>query len=320
MAAEKAKKKKKTAKNSKKAARPRRPDRGIPRPVLGRQQPGRVRQQPERDIVSIDEGLCNGCGLCIPGCPEGALQVIDGKARLVSDLFCDGLGACIKECPQGAIAIGRRPAEPYDEGRVMQNIVKAGRNTVIAHLRHLHEHGETGYLKEALGFLKKKSITVKESEYAPEQQPMQCGCPGSRARDFSAEDKEPGKVAQTPSMLGQWPVQLHLVSPESSYFRGADVMLAADCTAFSFGSFHEDFIRGKAIAIACPKLDTGQDVYVEKLAGMIDDAKIRSLSVVIMEVPCCSGLYMLAQEAASRAKRKIPLNKTVISIRGEVQG
>src|ERR1035437_4975902 len=272
----------------------------------------------KRKIIKINEELCNGCGLCIPACPEGALQVIDGKVRLISDLFCDGLGACLGECPLDAIEMEEREAAPYSERTVMENIVKQGPNTIAAHLKHLAEHGEEEYLKEAIEFLDEKGIKNPLKEGDMNEKHFD-GCPGSKVQDFRAnakDGKEEGGKRQ--SQLGQWPIQLHLVSPEAPYYQKADVLLAADCVAYSVGDFHKDYLKGKSIAIACPKLDEGQDVYVEKIKSMIDDAKINTLTVMTMQVPCCMGLVAMARQALQSTKRKIPIKSIIISLQGEV--
>jgi ferredoxin len=305
-----------------------------------------VRNSVKRKIIHIDAGLCNGCGNCVPNCPEGALQLIDGKARLVSDLFCDGLGACIGECPLGAITVEEREAEPYSERRVMENIVQAGDNTIRAHLRHLEAHGETGFLEEARDFLQERGIRVEEPEPAepadragaPEDRASApadradapasaCGCPGSLPRELRprAQAHEPANVrtparepAATASELAHWPVQLHLIPPNGPAFREADVLLSADCVAYAFGDFHRSFLAGRSLAIACPKLDSQQDVYLDKLTALIDFAGIRSLTVLTMEVPCCRGLLRLAAQAAEAAGRKIPVRWIEISVKGQV--
>ena len=234
----------------------------------------------KRDILKIDEELCNGCGLCVPNCHEGALQVIDGKVRLVSELMCDGLGACIGHCPEGAITIETREAEPYSETRVMEQ----------AH-NHSHNHGHEGG-----------------------------GCPGSRAMVIEKQEKtnDNTPLADQPSELRQWPVQMHLVNPNAPYFRGADLLLAADCVAFSMGGFHSNHLKGKSLAIACPKLDQGTDSYVEKLTSMIDISKVNTITVMMMEVPCCSGLLQMVRTAMAKASRKVPVKKMIVGINGEV--
>jgi Pyruvate/2-oxoacid:ferredoxin oxidoreductase delta subunit len=277
----------------------------------------------KRKIIKIDEKKCNGCGLCIPNCPEGALLIIDGKARLISDLFCDGLGACIGNCPKGAIAIEEREAEKYDEKKVMENIIKAGPNTIKAHLVHLKDHNEVNYLKEAITVLKKKGIkNPLEKEEKVESKMAKksfCGCPGSSEMDFSADKAGEDESGKRTSQLRQWPVQLHLVSPTASYYAGKDVLLAADCTAYALADFHKDFLKGRSLAIACPKLDSDQEVYEEKIKELIDEAKINTLTVVTMEVPCCYGLLDMAKTAALSCKRKIPIKSIVVGIKGEVK-
>ncbi|MFH0921465.1 MAG: 4Fe-4S dicluster domain-containing protein [Fibrobacterota bacterium] len=275
----------------------------------------------KRKIINIDSDKCTGCGLCIPNCPEGAIQLIDDKARLISDLFCDGLGACLGHCPEEAITIEEREAEPYDERKVMANIVKQGKNTIRAHLKHLKAHGETGFLNAALEYLKENNIEDPMHENKGEAMKghhEHAGCPGSRTIDMSdrpAAGTENGKRA---SQLRQWPVQLHLVSPMAPYFRESDLLLAADCTAFALGDFHKDFLKGKSLAIACPKLDDNQDVYLEKLIALIDAAKVNTITVLTMEVPCCGGLLATTKKAAETAKRKVPVKSVVVSLQGEV--
>ncbi len=266
----------------------------------------------KRKIIKIDLEKCTGCGDCIPGCPEGALQLIDGKARLISDLFCDGLGACIGSCPVDAISIQEREAEKYDEKKVMANIVKQGPNTIKAHLEHLKEHGQKKFLDQALEFLKENNIEIPKSQSRPG------GCPGMKIVDFSDQPEVAVASKDQPSALTQWPIQLHLVSPLASYFQGKDLLLSADCVAHSLGNFHTEYLKGKSLAIACPKLDSNKDIYLEKIKILAEQAKINTLTVMIMEVPCCSGLLALAKEALSQAKRKVPLKRIVVGIKGNI--
>ncbi len=227
----------------------------------------------KRDILKIDEELCNGCGLCVPNCHEGALRVTDGKVRLVSELMCDGLGACIGHCPEGAITIETREAEPYSEIKVMEQMVESGG-----------------------------------------------GCPGSRAMVIEKPVKS-GSLAvgdDQPSELRQWPVQMHLVNPNAPYFRDSDLLLAADCVAFSIGNFHSRYLKGKSLAIACPKLDHDTGIYVEKLTSMIDNAGINTIIVMMMEVPCCGGLLQMVRAALSRASGKVPVKMMITGISGEI--
>jgi len=274
-----------------------------------------------RKIIKIDEEKCNGCGQCIPNCQEGALQIIDGKARLISDLFCDGLGACIGHCPEEAIEIIEREAEPYDEVKVMEILVGKGRNTVLAHLEHLRDHNEQEFLQQAVNYLKENNIDMGTTADHQHHHGTGHSCPGSMARDFRVEDtasNEPLPVAGQTSELRQWPVQMHLLNPQASYFRNADVVLAADCAAFAMGNFHSRFLKGKSLAIACPKLDSNKESYIEKLTSMIAETKINSITVVMMEVPCCGGLLQFAKMAREKAKRNIPIKRAYVSVQGNV--
>lgn len=283
----------------------------------------------KRQIVKIDEDKCNGCGLCIPNCHEGALQIIDDKARLISDLMCDGLGACLGHCPEDAITIEEREAAPYDEVAVIKEMLPAGKNVIIAHLKHLKEHGETTFLEEGVQYLEQHKDElnfdindVKLKVYTMmknEDHGSGCGCPGAQTIVFDQKDETKAQEnVNVKSELRQWPVQMHLVNPMAPYFRNADVVLAADCVAFALGNFHQQYLHGKSLAIACPKLDSNQDIYAQKLTAMIDDAKINTLTVMIMEVPCCGGLLQTAQNAAQKAARKIPVKCLVVGIQGEI--
>ncbi len=274
----------------------------------------------KRKIVKIDEDLCNGCGLCIPNCQEGALQIIDGKARLISDLFCDGLGACLGHCPEDAITIEEREAEPYDERTVMAMIVPQGENTIKAHLHHLKDHGEMLYYGQAVEYLKEKNIIINQNNTNTMEKKSPCGCPGSQELDLRNEVKEETEnSAKVFSQLRQWPIQMHLINPQASYFHNADVLIAADCTAFAMGSFHPEIMKGKAIAIGCPKLDSDMEIYIEKITAMVDQSKINTLTVAIMEVPCCGGLLRIAQQAVEKATRKVPIKLIVLGINGDIK-
>ena len=277
----------------------------------------------KRNIIKIDDNLCNGCGACVQGCHEGALQMIDGKARIISELYCDGLGACIGECPVGAIELEEREAEPYDEIAVMKRIVPKGEKTTLAHLKHLQDHSETEYLKQGLEYLKNNNITMDLSSLKTNtnhntQASKACGCPGGREMSFTAENSGAENPGDVSSQLRQWPVQLHLLNPQAAYMKNADVVLAADCTAFAYGNFHHRFMKNHVIAIACPKLDSGMEEYMEKITAMIDEACINTLTVIMMEVPCCGGLLQIARQAAANATRKIPIKKIIIGIKGEL--
>ena len=273
-----------------------------------------------RKIIRIDADTCTGCGDCIPNCPEGAIQIIDGKARLVSDLACDGLGACLGHCPVNAITIEEREAVPYDERQVMESIVKQGANTLKAHLAHLRDHQQIDYLQIALAVLDEKGIPNPMHAAVAGHGHGGGGCPGARQMAFAAAPATAGAddTGARPSQLTHWPVQLHLISPQAPHYRGADLLLAADCTAFALGDFHKNHLKGKTLAIACPKLDEGQEVYVEKITALIDEAQINTLTVMIMQVPCCGGLLRLAQTAAQQAKRKVPIKCIVVGLQGAI--
>jgi len=241
----------------------------------------------KRPVVIIDEDLCNGCGECIPNCAEGALQIVNGKAKLVAEVLCDGLGACLGHCPVDAIRVEEREAAPFDEKAVEAHL--AAQSPTQDHgYGHGHGHGPGG------------------------------GCPGARALSFEAPAPAAPSADEQPSRLTHWPVQLHLISPTAPYFHGRDVVLAADCVAFTLGSFHEQWLKGRSLAIACPKLDDGLDIYLDKLVALIDEARINTLVVMTMEVPCCGGLLRLAREAATRATRTVPLRHVQVSVRGEI--
>ncbi|HAM35027.1 MAG TPA: 4Fe-4S ferredoxin [Elusimicrobia bacterium] len=231
----------------------------------------------KRKIIRIDESKCDGCGQCASACAEGAIKIVAGKAKLVSDTYCDGLGACIGECPQGALTIEEREAEVFDEAAV------------------------------------KKHLAAKRSAAA------HGGCPSARMMDFGAgATGSSGPGPSTPSALSQWPIQLHLVSPSAPYFQGSQVVLAADCVAYALGNFHGTWLKGKRLAIACPKLDESQDVYVEKIRALIDESRIDTLTVMIMQVPCCGGLLALVKRAGESARRKVPVKCVVVGLRGDV--
>jgi NAD-dependent dihydropyrimidine dehydrogenase PreA subunit len=238
-----------------------------------------------RKIVQIDEEKCDGCGVCIPSCAEGALEVIDGKARLLGENLCDGLGACLGECPQDAITVGEREAEEFDEEAVRTHLTRQASADPVP------SYASGG------------------------------GCPGAKVLQFERHNDQrqtTEDVPTQPSRLRQWPVQLHLIPPTAPYLQGADVLLAADCSAYALGNFHETHLRDRALAIACPKLDQGQEMYLAKLITMIEDARINTISVLTMEVPCCSGLVGIAKEATSRASRKVPVRQIVVGVRGDI--
>lgn len=234
-----------------------------------------------RNIVKIDEAKCNGCGLCATACAEGAIKIINGKAKLVSDTYCDGLGACLGHCPQDAITIEPREAAAFDE------------EAVKAYLGH----------------------GAKEPAKA---EPLFV-CPGLAAHQLRpeqslAQEESPQAV---PSQLTHWPVQLKLVSPTAPYFADADLLLVADCVPFAVGDFHSRFLKGRSVAVGCPKLDDA-GAYVEKLAQILRSNNLRSLTVVHMEVPCCSGLTRVARGAVALSGKPMSFDDVTVSIRGEV--
>ncbi len=292
-----------------------------------------------RDVIQIDSEKCNGCGNCITNCHEGALQMIYNKAVLVSELMCDGLGACIGHCAAGALKIEKQEVQPYSEIEVMEKMTVKGKNVVLAHLKHLQEHQEFGFMKEGLQFLQlhmsELSFNVNEvieqlSQDAGKKEvhsftnihSSTSGCPGSRSIAFEKPaDGIVLKVESTmesKSELTHWPVQMHLIQPAASHFKNADLLLSADCVAFSNPDFHSKFLKGKKLVIACPKLDSNKEVYIEKLVQLIDLALINTITVMIMEVPCCGGLLQIAKLAAAKASRKVPLKVVMVSTRGEI--
>jgi NAD-dependent dihydropyrimidine dehydrogenase PreA subunit len=246
----------------------------------------------KRKIIEINRDLCDGCGLCTTACAEGALELdAENKAVLVREIFCDGMGACLDVCPTGALKIVERESGTYDAGAAYRHVLKsrgreaAGRVHGIAHAPTHHAHS---------------------------------GCPGSLAREIlAAPDSGEGPAVSGTSRLSQWPIQLHLVSPLAPYFKGSDLLVAADCTAFALGSFHQDLLRGKKLVIACPKLDETEG-YVEKMAEIIRQNGLHSLTVAIMTVPCCSGLDRMVLQAVEVSGVELDVKKVVIGIDGQV--
>jgi NAD-dependent dihydropyrimidine dehydrogenase PreA subunit len=248
----------------------------------------------KRKIVSIDDSKCNGCGLCADACHEGAIEIVDGKARLISDIYCDGLGDCLPACPTGAIEIIEREAEAYSD--------------------------------EAVEALKKQK--EKENLSKKEVDKLPCGCPGTMAKRITRENAPTASKAQPaeatapgdarPSELSQWPVQMKLVNSRAPYFKGADLLVAADCTAFAYGDFHRDFIKGRTTVIGCPKLDDNE-YYKEKLTEILSANEIKSITVVRMEVPCCGGIVNAVKAAMLNAKKIVPYREVVIGLDGSIR-
>jgi ferredoxin len=232
----------------------------------------------KRTIIEINEELCNGCGSCVTACAEGALKMVDGKAKLVSDVYCDGLGACIGDCPTGALKVIERDAPAFDEHAVEKHLEQSRKPAM----------------------------------------PLACGCPGSAAMTFRIDDP-PTVTAQARSSLSHFPVKLQLLNPGAPFLKGADLLLMADCCALCYPALHQNLLRGKAVAMGCPKLDD-LPAHIEKLAQIISLGKIRSLTVVHMEVPCCSGFIRAAQMAVQQADGHIPVRHITISRGGELLG
>ena len=239
-----------------------------------------------RKIIEIDEELCDGCGLCVTECAEGALEIIDRKARVVADKFCDGLGVCIGECPTGALKIMEKEADEFDEEAVED------------------------YLKK------------REEEEKPACETLACGCPSTQVQTFiptmSCEKaNKPASQTSAESSLSHWPVQIHLVPPTAPFLKDASLLVAADCTPVAYPRFHEDFLKGKVVMVGCPKFDDVQ-VYLDKFTQIFKANNIKDITVLIMEVPCCSGLPGILEKAMDEAGKTIPTRHVVISARGKI--
>jgi NAD-dependent dihydropyrimidine dehydrogenase PreA subunit len=242
-----------------------------------------------RKIVKIDPDKCNGCGECVPSCAEGAITIINGKAVLAADNLCDGLGACLGECPLGAITVKEREADEFDEVAVEKHLTAQGKPAPV----HVPQHA------------------------APQQHGG--GCPGSRAMSFAP----PQAAASAPtgsqqSQLAQWPVQLHLVSTTAPYFQGADLLITADCVPVAYAGYHEDFLKGKAVVMGCPKLDDNQ-FYTQKLTELFSKSDVKSITVLKMEVPCCGGIAVAARQALAASGKQIPFKIITIAIKGDIK-
>lgn len=252
----------------------------------------------KRKIIEIKEELCNGCGLCVDACHEAAIELVDGKARLISDEYCDGLGDCLPECPTGAILMIERDAAAYDEELVMSRI----REREAAEDQVLAPHQEKTELPAS-----------------------PCGCPGMAAKSIrpqadkidSHSHQHVHQHKEVPSELRQWPVQLNLVHPQAPYLKEADLLIAADCTAYAYGNFHKDFMQGKVTLIGCPKLDDNQ-YYIEKLAEMFRLNSPKSITVVRMQVPCCGGITAGVRQAMLDAKTIVPYREVTLSADGQI--
>ena len=273
----------------------------------------------KRKIIEIDEDKCNGCGLCIPNCPEGAIQIIDNKARLISDLFCDGLGACLGHCPEGAITVTKREAEEYDEKKVMDNVVKGGENVIKAHLEHLESHGQGEFLKQAKEYLKEKNIKIKEEKQENVHACDGGGCPGMKVMDFGAKNTPTSETnVSLSSELTQWPIQLKLLNPQGPFFDNSDIVIATDGVPFAYAGFHQKFLKNKKLIIFCPKLDNAFEEYVDKLTAIFKNNNIKSITIVHMEVPCCSGTIHIVEEALKQSGKNIVMKDYTISLTGDL--
>lgn len=258
-----------------------------------------------RQIIKIDEELCNGCGACVPACAEGALELRDGKVRVVAEILCDGLGACLGECPEGALVVEERDAPEFDEVAVEVRLQEIGRVTAPAVVR---------------------ADAVARTEAAPPR-PAGGGCPGSLARSLGRDSAAAGAAAgaggagadgsdrSAESLLEHWPVQLALVNPMAPFLRGADLLISADCVSVAYRRFHEDFLKDRRVVVACPKLDDAR-AHMEKLVELFQASRPRSVTVVRMEVPCCYGLMAMTEQAAERAGLDVPVQEVVITVSG----
>lgn len=252
-----------------------------------------------REIVRIDEDKCNGCGECVPACAEGAIKIVDGKAKLIADNLCDGLGACLGSCPMDAIIVEKREADEFDEEAVEEHLAN-------------HSAEQTKPAPAPAGGC--PSAQVRSFSPAPGG-----GCPSARAMNIGQTESGDNEEAGTRrSQLRQWPIQMHLVPPTAPFLKGADLLLAADCAPFAHADFHKDLLKDKALLIGCPKLDDGQ-AYLEKLTAMLHQNDIKRLSVVHMEVPCCSGLLAIARQAIAASGKDVPLETVCVGIQGDIK-
>jgi NAD-dependent dihydropyrimidine dehydrogenase PreA subunit len=286
----------------------------------------------KRSIIKIDEDKCDGCGLCIPSCKEGALQIVNGKAKLVSEVYCDGLGACLGECPKGALRIIEREADEFDEEEVAKRSHSEQREESQAENgsfdslppQNLRLAGRRTNKNES----RDSNHDLRDTLHDSRTTALKCGCPGTMAKSWgqisepsSAKSSAVGtcpRVENQTSELRQWPVQLHLIPVNAPYLKDSNLVLMADCTAVAYPNLHRDFIKGKSLAIACPKLDDISE-YVDKLADIIKQNNIKKIEVVMMEVPCCKGLMKIAENAVEMSGKGVILKEIVISLEGKIK-
>jgi len=252
----------------------------------------------KRNIIKIDEEKCTGCGLCIVACAEGALRIVDGKAKLVSEVYCDGLGACLGKCPHGALTIEQREADEFDE---------------VAVEHYLEAKRKKQEIDVPCACPSTRAVKFEKKE----EETLACGCPSHTVAQFEKPAAKEANIKEhQESELRHWPVQLRLVPPTAPFLQGVDLLLAADCVPFAYADFHRDFIKDHAVLVACPKLDDF-DAHQAKLTQILSQADIKSITVARMEVPCCFGLVHLAKKAIEASGKNIPLKEVVISARGE---
>lgn len=275
----------------------------------------------KRDIVQIDEDKCVGCGLCIPKCQEGALKIIDGKARLSSEAMCDGLGKCLGSCPMDAITIVEREAAGFEVDHTTNEGHEIHGNSE-SHQHHGHDHGQHHGHHQGHGHDHNHGKSYGEAH--PAKEASGCGCPGTAMQKFD-EEVEEDKIEGVSSadmevrikpQLKQWPVQLSLVPVAAPYFKNSDLLVTADCVPYAYPNYHLELLKGKSVVIGCPKLDNNQS-YVAKLTEIFKENDLNSITVAHMEVPCCNGIVWAVEEALEKSGKNIPLNKVEISVRGQ---
>ncbi len=285
-----------------------------------------------RKVIHIDEEKCDGCGLCIPECKENAIAIIEGKAKLVDDIYCDGLGACIGNCPLDAISIEEREAKPYNEMKVLDSILKNNPIYLNEHLNHLKEHNKNEYYNQAFEYLslkginvmKKKNINNTQIEDAliyKHKEDMQQGCPGMRvinSQNVKEGERKSNSPVRNKSYLRQWPVQLHLVPPNAPFFQNSELVIMNTCGPVASANIHKDYLDGRSVVIACPKLDYTEP-YKDKLSNIYKMSNIKKVIVVIMEVPCCRGLSKIAVDAASQVDNHIEITEHILMLDGNLK-